>query len=784
MRPSCAGDAARLPLLDAATGDAAVIWTEPLEILLVEDDEQQASLVRELLEAVPLSTIRCTWADEFEGALQLLRTRQFDAALVDYHLGGRKGVELVRAARRNGCDIPYIILTADPDSAVDAAALEEGVADFLQKIDVTPEALDRALRYAIRHHRALALLRHREEHFRALIQNLSDAILLWDASGTIRFASESFGRLSGVPLAEVVGRNAFEGVHPEDAPLLRRRFEECVREPRSRVVTECRFRHFDGSWRDQEIVAVNRLDDPSVRAVVVTFHDITERKRAEHELRRKVDQLNAIVSHIPMSVWAVDRAGIVTFAEGRVLQRFGTAPTTLQGCALVDAWSHHADLAASTRRALDGEEVHDTLRLDGGVYEIWYTPLRDDEGVLSGAIGVAVEVSDRVRLEEELRQSQKIEAIGRLAGGVAHDFNNLLTAIIGYTDLALERDSTENAAERLEAIQRAANTAAGLTRQLLAFSRRQLLQPRPLDLNVVITAIEPLIRRLIGEDITLVTALESNLPSVNADPHQIEQIVMNLAVNARDAMPHGGRLALSTRQVQLDADFVTGHRGAKEGPHVLLSVTDSGEGMSAEVRDRLFEPFFTTKERGRGTGLGLATVYGIVKQSDGYIWVTSEAGQGTTFDIYLPVSSQHAEVSTSTPAPPDSYGGTETILVVDDQEEVRSISCEILRSYGYRVLHAAGPAEALALASVPGAAIDLLFTDVVMPEMSGRELARRLRMLRPNLRVVYTSGYTSDAMGEDHIVTSGVALLAKPFTAKALASKIREALNAATPPAV
>lgn len=207
--------------------------------------------------------------------------------------------------------------------------------------------------------------------------------------------------------------------------------------------------------------------------------------------------------------------------------------------------------------------------------------------------------------------------------------------------------------------------------------------------------------------------------------------------------------------------------------------------MSAEVRDRLFEPFFTTKERGRGTGLGLATVYGIVKQSDGYIWVTSEAGRGTTFDIYLPVSSQHLEVSTSTPAPPDSYGGTETILVVDDQAEVRSISCDILRRYGYRVLHASGPAEALALASAAGApAIDLLFTDVVMPEMSGRELARRLQMLRPTLRVVYTSGYSSDAMGEDHVVTSGVALLAKPFTAKALASKIREALNAATPPAV
>jgi two-component system cell cycle sensor histidine kinase/response regulator CckA len=759
-------------------------WTEPLEILLVEDDEQQAGFIRELLEAAPLSIIHSTWAGQYDTALHLLRSELFDAALVDYHLGTRNGLQLVRDARRSGCDIPYIILTADADRAIDAAALEEGVADFLHTNELTPEALDRALRYAIRHHRALTLLRQREEHFRALIQNLSDAILLWDAAGTIRFASESFARLFGVAPAAVVGRNAFESVHPDDVPLLRRRFEECLAEPRSRTVAECRFRYVDGSWRDQEVVAVNRLDDPSVRAIVVTFHDITERKRAECELRRRVDQLNAIISHIPMSVWAVDAAGVVTFAEGQVLQRFGTAPEALQERTLVDAWSHHPDLVASTRRALAGEEVHDTIRVDGGVYEIWYSPRRDD-GMLTGAIGVAVEVTDRVRLEEELRQSQKIEAIGRLAGGVAHDFNNLLTAIIGYTDLALERASSKDTAERLTAIQRAANTAAGLTRQLLAFSRRQLLQPKPLDLNVVITQIEPLLRRLIGEDITLVTSLERDLPSVNADPHQIEQIVMNLAVNARDAMPHGGRLTLATRQVRIDADFVASHRGAKEGPHVLLSVTDTGEGMSPEVRDRLFEPFFTTKEYGRGTGLGLATVYGIVKQSDGYIWVTSEVGQGTTFDIYLPVSPEHADVSMPAPTPPVAPGGTETILVVDDQPEVRSISCEILRRYGYRVLQAAGPAEALSLVSAPDApAIDLLFTDVVMPEMSGRELARRLQALRPNLRVIYTSGYSNVGIGERHVVTSGIALLVKPFTAQALVSKVREVLSAETRPLV
>jgi signal transduction histidine kinase/ActR/RegA family two-component response regulator len=378
----------------------------------------------------------------------------------------------------------------------------------------------------------------------------------------------------------------------------------------------------------------------------------------------------------------------------------------------------------------------------------------------------------------QLEQAQKMDAIGRLAGGVAHDFNNLLTVILGRTDILLHPLPPGDPMRRgIELIQRTAGRAANLTRQLLAFSRKQVLEPVVLDLSAVATDMKDMLGRLIGEDIALLTMPTPGLGRVKADRGQVEQVVMNLAVNARDAMPQGGRLILETANVDLDDEYVRRHVGARPGPHVMLAVADTGAGISHEIQSQIFEPFFTTKEPGKGTGLGLATVYGIVKQSGGYIEVDSEPGRGTTFRIYLPrLDAEPAPVDRSV-GPAAAAGGTETILLVEDEEGVRELARDILRASGYTVLEARNGAEALLLCERHQGPLDMLFTDVVMPRMSGRELAERLAPLRPDLSVLYMSGYTDDAVIRHGVLAAGTAFLQKPFTPAGLVLRVRETLD-------
>jgi signal transduction histidine kinase len=384
----------------------------------------------------------------------------------------------------------------------------------------------------------------------------------------------------------------------------------------------------------------------------------------------------------------------------------------------------------------------------------------------------------------QLEQAQKMDAIGRLAGGVAHDFNNLLTVILGRTDILMHPLKPEDPLRRgIELIQRTARRAADLTRQLLAFSRKQVLEAVVLDLNAVTTDMKDLLGRLIGEDIALVTTPSPDLGRVKADRGQIEQVIMNLAVNARDAMPQGGHLILETENVDLDAEYVRRHVGARPGPHVMLAVSDSGVGIPREIQPHIFEPFFTTKEQGKGTGLGLATVYGIVKQSGGYLEVDSEPGRGTTFRIYLPRVDATAPAAERSTRPAAADGGTETILLVEDEEGVRELARDILRASGYTVIEARNGAEALLLCERHQGPLDLLLTDVVMPRMSGRELAERLAPLRPDLSVLYMSGYTDDAVIRHGVLGAGTAFLQKPFTPSALISRVRETLDLAGRPA-
>lgn len=405
-------------------------------------------------------------------------------------------------------------------------------------------------------------------------------------------------------------------------------------------------------------------------------------------------------------------------------------------------------------------------------------PRLSPEGTFLGFIGSCIDITDQKTLQEQLYESQKLESMGRLAGGIAHDFNNLLTAILGYTELALMSlpEQTEVCAF-LTNVSTAAERAAELTRQLLMYARREMVEFTNVDINKVIVDMDPLLRRTIGEQYELVTVLVDGPCSVSANVSQMSQVLTNLVVNARDAMPMGGRILIETSWITLDAEYAEHHIGVVPGEYVMYSVSDTGTGMTVEIRNHIFEPFYTTKEVGKGTGLGLATCYGIIKQSKGNIWVYSEPAKGTTFKVYLP-RVRDAVHSEPVKLPDNLPEGTETILLVDDEPMVRDIAVGTLRRQGYRVLEAGNGAEALHMQSEWPGEIDLLVTDVVMPLMGGKELAQRLQELHPTLMVMYISGYTQNIVLQQGVLNPGVILLTKPFTAASLLQKVREALSA------
>ena len=415
-------------------------------------------------------------------------------------------------------------------------------------------------------------------------------------------------------------------------------------------------------------------------------------------------------------------------------------------------------------------------RKDGSVFsaDVMATTMPD-----GNLLGIIRDITERKKMEEQLRLSQRMEAIGRLAGGVAHDFNNLLAVILGCADVMLDELAPDHPAlKRVEMIRKAGASAADLTRQLLAFSRQQLLQPQVLDLKQVVERAQVLLTRLIGDNIELRVSLEPSLWNVKADPGQIEQVLLNLAVNAKDAMPQGGRLTIQARNVELDASYVEKHQQVivNPGPYVMLVVEDTGSGMDHETQSRIFDPFFTTKELGKGTGLGLATVYGIVKQSGGYIWVYSELGHGTVFKIYLP-RVENAAQPVKNDELEETFGGSETILLAEDSASLREMAREYLESVGYTVLEAATGKDALDQAKSFAGTIQLLLTDVVMPGMSGPELAHQIGCLRPGIKIIFTSGYTDDAIIRQGVLDPAIAFIQKPYRPKALARKIREVLK-------
>lgn len=508
-----------------------------------------------------------------------------------------------------------------------------------------------------------------------------------------------------------------------------------------------------------------------------------ELETANEELRQANEIRDAVIHSSPLAIWALDAEGRVSFWNPAAESIFGWRAGEVVGTPLPII---PPDQQEDYRRWLDafrrGEMIsgleRKRQRKDGSHIDvvIWTAPLRDREGRISGTIAIDSDISQRKLLEEQFRQAQKLEAVGRLAGGVAHDFNNLLTIIQGYTEMiVMEAEDVPNLLEYAHEIQYAADRASALTSQLLAFSRRQISQPRILDLNEVVTHSMKMLRRIIGEDIEVSAHLAPDLGKVKVDPVYIDQVIMNLAVNARDAMPKGGRITLETANIRLDAEYLDRHIGVAAGPYCMLAVSDTGIGMTPETRSRLFEPFFTTKEAGKGTGLGLAIVYGIVKQAGGEIMVYSEPGKGTTFKIYLPMADMPASFAAEERR--REMRGSETILLCEDDPKIRRLVETMLTRQGYHVLVAENPDQALEIVRQHNGPIDLLLTDIVMPRLSGFELAKTVNELRPDVRVLYMSGYTDNQMSSSWVLDQDVPFIQKPFTAAALTAKVREALG-------
>ncbi len=751
-------------------GSARRTPQEDLNVLFVEDRYPDVELcLRELRKGgfEPRFDVVVT-PQEFVHALE---TRPYDIILADYKLPNWTGIEALRLLKEKELDIPIILVsgTLGEESAVDF--IKKGLADYVLKDSLprVPLAVRRALeekRQRERLNLEAAKLRELEERYRHWVELSPDALFV-QSGGRFAFINKAGARLlGGRDASDFLGKPILDIVHPDYHELVQARINRLLHgeevPPQDQKLVR-----LDGGVVDVEVAAVPTTFDGKPAAQVIV-RDITERKRIEEAFRK----LAAFAQLNPNPVLELDALGRVAYyneaAQSMAAQHGkGHPKDTLPP----EAVSIVQECLTTGRKRLGME-----ISMGGRTISWSFFPAPADALVLCHA----VDITDRLNLENQLRHSQKLESVGQLAAGVAHDFNNMLTVIQGHASLLQsEPDVGEKVRESLNHVRHAAERASNLTRQLLAFSRKQILQPCPIDLNEIISSVTRMLQRTLGEDIALQLNYARELPLVEADAGMMEQVITNLAVNARDAMPKGGRLTIGVSWT--DVNELYKHPEARPGKFICLQVKDTGQGMDAATLERIFEPFFTTKDPGKGTGLGLATVYGIVKQHGGWIEARSQPGKGTTFQVFLPPCPGAEQRQPPGLSRQSVSGGTETILVVEDEPAVRAMLKSILAAYGYQVLEARTGSEALDVwRRFP--AVDLVIADLVMPDaMNGPEMAARLQAEKPDLKILYTSGYSLDVAGPGLVLEEGVNFLEKPYDKNRLAQVVRQILDQAAP---
>ncbi len=709
---------------------------------------------------------------------------------LSFSLGYVYGAPLMYGGR----SIPMALNTALCFSLCGAGLLVKGSIRNIDERRAAKEALQKAHDELEERVRArTAELDTQKEFLRAVVDTSPHPIFVKDSQGYFTLVNRAVEYAYGRSADQILGKTEADlnGYHHEIQTFVQDD-KEVIQTLKAKFIPEEQLTNSKtGETRLFQTIKVP-LALPGTDAIHIlgVATDITDYKRSEQILRETEERYRLLFESNPQAMWVYDRESLAFLAVN-------------EAASFHYGYSREEFLSMTIKDIRSPEEVPvllDNLSNEGGVNAAgaWRHRKRDganiDVEIISHPLVFAGknaklvlvnDITERKRAEEalreteeQLRQSQKLEGVGQLAGGIAHDFNNLLTVITGFSALAMRGLQPEDPLlANLEEIKKAGDRAASLTRQLLAFSRRQVLQPKILNLDSVVSEMEKMLRRLIGEHIDLRAVLEPNLGSVKADPGQIEQIILNLAVNARDSMAEGGKLTIETDNVYLGEEYVKNHVGAQAGPHVMLAVSDTGSGMDQKTQARIFEPFFTTKELGKGTGLGLSTVYGIVKQSGGNIWVYSEVGRGTTFKVYLPRVDEGAQQYKRSSHLDEIFQGTETILLVEDEEMLRKLAQQTLRMYGYQVLDAADGKSAISLCLQHKGPIHLALTDVIMPGLSGREVANRLLELRPEMRVLFMSGYTDDAIVHQGALEEAANFIQKPFAPDSLARKVREVLD-------
>ena len=765
-----------------------------LRVLVVEHNQADVELCVKELERAGFE-VSADMAETPEQFSERLAQQEYDLVLADYRLPSWTGMDALKILREHGKSMPFILVTGTLGEERAVEAIKQGATDYVLKghLATLPVAVRRALKereLLEGQERAEEALRESEERYRLVAETATDALITIDQDSRILFVNPAAERIFGYARREMLGQQ-LTMLMPEALRHIHRagisRYLETGQKHLSWDAMELPGLHKSGKEIPLE-VSFGELVRDGRHLFTGIVRDVSQRKEAQQALQRSEASLRSLVDNAPHAIYktnldagrfiSVNPALVAMLgceSEAEVLaldlptQVYRNPEARARLLPELERLGYFKDLELEWKRK-DGKLL--LLRTSGRL-------VQDETGATS-CEAIGEDITERRLLEQQFRQAQKMEAIGQLAGGVAHDFNNLLMVISSFTELVSEAGATNDTQRHhLDEVLKASRRAATLTRQLLAFSRKQVLTPSVLDLNSVIADLGKMLPRLIGAHIKV--QLQAKAPSarVEADPGQLEQILMNLAVNARDAMPKGGTLMLEVSQTEFDTAHIGPSYKIPPGSYIMLAVSDTGEGMDAETQSHIFEPFFTTKERGKGTGLGLATVYGIVKQSGGYISVYSEKGVGTTFKMYFPKAEKELSADPGKAGQAKAAGGKEAILLVEDEEPVRLAAREFLRMKGYTLLEAADGAEALRVHSQHTGRIHLLVTDVVMPGGSGRELAEELQTLDPRLRVLYISGYTGGSVGSMAGLDPGASFLQKPFALEALARKVREVLDAA-----